>query len=625
MRSALLRFMLLFGVVLSLAQHPANTPVSNSPTPPPPKITQGVWQSIVGARNPDIIINVVGYPDLTPASSLPTKEAKTRFVYETLTRFADAAQAELRRDLALRHVPFVVLWVSNSIAVNAADQSLVAWLASRPDVSRIELDAKGPGIRASAITRSDPLTAPSASRAIKSPQTVEWGVAQVHAPQVWALGYTGQGIVLADLDTGVMWNHPALINKYRGWNGSTATHDYNWYDAVQQTTVPFDPYGHGTLTTGTLVGDDRLGNQVGVAPGARWIGCRNMDASGVGSVSRYIACFQFALAPTQTDGTGADPSKAADITSNSWTCATYTEQGCDVASALVTATQALRDAGVMVIAAAGNEGSSCDTVHEAPATLDQAFSVGATDNTNTAASFSSRGPSTFTGHIKPDIAAPGVGINSTATSGSYSIYQGTSAATPHVAGVAALLWSAAPWLRGNVSETEAILSQTAQPLTSAQTCGGVPGSSIPNNTYGYGLIDALSAVAEARAIVPVASALTAVPFSQPVTFTYYVTNTTSSVRTNIELTASLPVSSQVAFISPGGIQHSGVVSWSLATLGPGVGAVTTIVITPDQPGPMISSYGVVYDGLTMRRAVVGFSAQTLAYDRQYILPVVMRQ
>lgn len=617
--------MLLFGVVLSLAQHPANTPVSNSPTPPPPKITQGVWQSIVGARNPDIIINVVGYPDLTPASSLPTKEAKTRFVYETLTRFADAAQAELRRDLALRHVPFVVLWVSNSIAVNAADQSLVAWLASRPDVSRIELDAKGPGIRASAITRSDPLTAPSASRAIKSPQTVEWGVAQVHAPQVWALGYTGQGIVLADLDTGVMWNHPALINKYRGWNGSTATHDYNWYDAVQQTTVPFDPYGHGTLTTGTLVGDDRLGNQVGVAPGARWIGCRNMDASGVGSVSRYIACFQFALAPTQTDGTGADPSKAADITSNSWTCATYTEQGCDVASALVTATQALRDAGVMVIAAAGNEGSSCDTVHEAPATLDQAFSVGATDNTNTAASFSSRGPSTFTGHIKPDIAAPGVGINSTATSGSYSIYQGTSAATPHVAGVAALLWSAAPWLRGNVSETEAILSQTAQPLTSAQTCGGVPGSSIPNNTYGYGLIDALSAVAEARAIVPVASALTAVPFSQPVTFTYYVTNTTSSVRTNIELTASLPVSSQVAFISPGGIQHSGVVSWSLATLGPGVGAVTTIVITPDQPGPMISSYGVVYDGLTMRRAVVGFSAQTLAYDRQYILPVVMRQ
>ncbi len=630
MRSALLRFILLFSVALSVAQHPESAPVRASASqPPPPKITTGVWNSLIATQSSDIIINVAGYPDLTPALALPTKEAKTRYVYETLTRYAAAAQASLRRELLLRHVPYQVLWVTNSIAVSAADRTLVAYLAARPDVSHIELDAKVHGIRAS-VTDHSAVPAWSGT-APDAPQTIPWGVSAVHAPQVWALGYTGQGIVLADLDTGVMWNHPALINKYRGWDGSTATHDYNWYDAVQQTTAPFDPYGHGTHTTGTLVGDDGLGNQIGVAPGARWIACRNMDSAGVGSVSRYIACFQFALAPTRTDGSAPDPSKAADITSNSWTCGTppddTLEQGCDVASALITATQALRDAGIMVIAAAGNSGANgCGTVREAPAMLDQALAIGAVDSSYNIATFSSLGPSMFTGHIKPDIVAPGVNVTSSTIDGSYQSWQGTSVATPHVAGVAALLWSAAPGLRGHVIETEGILRRTARPLSAASACGGVPGSNVPNNTYGYGFIDAQAAVSEAlRGKLTVDPGLTMSPLSSLLTYTVVLTNYSALTRTNVVINLVIPPSTTLTgTISPPGVTAGGQITWTFPTVMPDSAISATFAVSPQVSGQItLSDYTASYmDGSAA--SLRGVPSTVFVYQSRYWLPFAMR-
>ncbi len=107
----------------------------------------------------------------------------------------------------------------------------------------------------------------------------------MHAPDLWALGYTGQNIVVGNADTGIRWTHNALKTHYRGWNGTSADHDYNWWDAIHSGggsctpnhVEPCDDNGHGTHTTGTAIGDDGAGNQIGVAPGARWIGCRNMD------------------------------------------------------------------------------------------------------------------------------------------------------------------------------------------------------------------------------------------------------------------------------------------------------------------------------------------------------------
>ncbi len=168
-------------------------------------------------------------------------------------------------------------------------------------------------------------------------------------------------------DTGYQWDHPALRQQYRGWDGSTANHDYHWHDAIHTTgsnclpdsKEPCDDDGHGTHTMGTIVGDDGGVNQIGVAPGARWIGCRNMN-KGVGTPATYIECFEFFLAPYPVGGNASQgqPSMAPHIINNSWSCPL--DEGCDETHiALLEQTVGSREAaGIMVVASAGNGGSS---------------------------------------------------------------------------------------------------------------------------------------------------------------------------------------------------------------------------------------------------------------------------
>ena len=333
---------------------------------------------------------------------------------------------------------------------------------------------------------------------------VEWNLSWINAPAVWALGDTGQNTVYANADTGVQWTHPALQPHYRGWNGATADHNYSWWDAIHadidgngnpcgfNLAAPCDDNGHGTHTTGTGVGDDGAGNQIGVAPGAKWIGCRNMDAN-VGRPSTYIECMQFFLAPTDLSGNNPDPSKRPDAVGNSYTCPT--SELC-TATSLQTAMDNLRAAGIFMAVSAGNSGSACSTIGDPPALYDSAISVGATGfQSNTIASYSSRGPVTAdgSGRAKPDLVAPGSSVRSSYPNNTYATLSGTSMASPHVAGAVALLWSAFPNLRGNVDHTEFILEQTALHLTTTQGCGGDTSSQVPNNVYGYGRIDVLAA------------------------------------------------------------------------------------------------------------------------------------
>lgn len=458
------------------------------------KVADSVWQVMQSNATADIIVNARGYPNLSPARMMHRKEDKTQFVYKALSSYANTVQANLRRELTQRGTPFTVLWISNSLAIKHADSATLSWLSARNDVASIALDQPMRAIESHAEDTP-------AADAIQN--GIEWNINMINAPQVWAQGYRGQGVVIADLDTGVHWQHSMLKNQYRGWNGEAVDHNYNWFDPIGETiNEATDDDGHGTHTIGTVVGDDGM-HQIGVAPDAQWIACRNMD-HGYGSVARYAACFQFALAPTDVNGNTPDPSRAADITTNSWGCeprAPYLEPGCDDPAALVAATQALRDAGIMVVAAAGNDGTlGCSSVINAPGTLDQALSVGAIDATGRLAAFSSRGPSTFTGKTKPDVVAPGVSVYSADWQNSLglSAKSGTSMATPHVAGVVALMWSAAPWLRGNIDDTERILRESATPMTSTQlACGNVPNSTVPNNLFGYGLVNAAAAVGRA--------------------------------------------------------------------------------------------------------------------------------
>jgi subtilisin family serine protease len=335
---------------------------------------------------------------------------------------------------------------------------------------------------------------------------IEWNVRKVGADRVWDLGYTGQGVIVGDADTGVAWDHPALREAYLGWGDGGLDHNYHWYDAWDGRLEPWDDNGHGTHTTGTVVGRDGQ-NEIGLAPGARWIACRNMR-HGIGNPGSYLSCMEFLLSPFPLDGDpfhDGHPAQGAHVVNNSWGCPR--REGC-LADTLRVAVENLRAAGQMMVVSAGNEGPACSTVQDPPAPYDAVFSVGAIDWTDQAANFSSRGPVTATGSqlLKPDIVAPGVDIRSSVPGG-YASLPGTSMAGPHVAGVVALLWSADPALIGDVDRTEALLAETAQALTvdavcpdggaesaTVCACGGDLPESVPNQVYGWGQVDAWAAV-----------------------------------------------------------------------------------------------------------------------------------
>jgi len=448
--------------------------------------------------------------DLDGAAAISGRTERLSYVYHDLVETAERTQGPLRAELDALGVPYRPYYLVNAIRVDG-HRWLMGRFAGRPDVDQVLLN---PNVRLYPIRQS--LTDLLLAEENAPPAGVQKNLQAIHVPAVWDLGVTGAGIVVADQDTGFDWTHPAIQAQYRGWDGQMASHDYNWHDAWDDKAVPWDDDMHGTHTMGTILGDDGAGNRIGVAPGARWIGCRNMRR-GFGNPGAYLECMEFLLAPYPH---GGDPFRDGDVTqaphvvNNSWGCPSW--EGC-APDTLARASQTLRVAGVMMVVSVGNEGPACETVLHPPANYDDVFSVGATDlSGQTIAFFSSRGPAED--GVKPDISAPGQAIRSSVPGGGYMRADGTSMAGPHVVGVVALIWSAAPELLGQIDATEALLCQTARPVpverlcTPADAvadaslaslyanpvcaCGDTVG--VPNNVYGCGVIDAAAAVQAAR-------------------------------------------------------------------------------------------------------------------------------
>jgi subtilisin family serine protease len=402
-----------------------------------------------------------------------------RAVVDALRTRARIDQHRVRELLDAAGVSYRPLWIVNAISLDV-DRDLLERLRLTPGVTRIVGD---PTVYGLAITRED------------TPGTdgTEWGIRAINADQVWSTdGNRGEGIVVASADTGVEWTHPAIRDQYRGWDGVSASHDYNWYDPIEGLAVPLDDHDHGTHTTGTMVGDDGTGNQVGVAPGASWVGCRNMD-HGNGSPTTYLACMEFFIAPFPHGGDPAvdgDPSMAPHVINNSWGCPA--SEGCDV-DTLADGVAAVTAAGILFVGSAGNSGPFCSSVNTPPAIYDDTFSVGSTDSNGGLSIFSSKGPVTVdgSGRIKPDVAAPGGSVRSSVRGGGYASFSGTSMAGPHVAGALALLWSAKPGLVQNHELSRCVMSRAGTPVSVPflGNCGGLTQNDRPNNLFGYGQID----------------------------------------------------------------------------------------------------------------------------------------
>jgi serine protease AprX len=465
------------------------------------KIAPWVMEHTANGQQAEFFVVLADQADVSGAASLPTKAEKGRYVYQTLMDKAHSTQEPILQWLRDRNIEHRSFYIVNAILVKGTREIANA-LTARPEVARIE----GNPLIHNDLPQPGPVEqSPLQPRGPGAPATIEPGIVYTHAPDVWTLGFKGETIVVASADTGVRWTHNALKPHYRGWDGTNANHNFNWHDSIHDSVgnpcgndsqQPCDDFFHGSHTTGTAIGDDGGTNQIGMAPGARWIACRNMD-EGDGTPARYIECMEFFLAPYPLDCTPneGDPTKAPDITINSWGCPT--SEGCTTGDELRVAVEAQEAAGIQMVVAAGNSGPSCSTVSDPPSFYDASYTVGALNTgTDTIASFSSLGPVTRDGsnRTKPDITAPGTNTRSASNTGdnAYTFASGTSMATPHIAGAMALLWSAIPSLQHQIEASRDALDNSAVEIDSAACPPGGP--TPPNNVYGWGRIDIAAAV-----------------------------------------------------------------------------------------------------------------------------------
>ena len=314
---------------------------------------------------------------------------------------------------------------------------------------------------------------------LDSPDAIELGVSTVHAPQVWALGYRGQGITVGSIDTGVQYDHPALVRQYRGnLGGGNFDHNYNWWDTAQThaRTSPMTTSGHGTHTMGTVLGEDASADQPDRrgARRAKWIAAKVFPDGGSSGNEEITPAEDFMLAPWDLNHQNRDPTMRPRIVTNSW----GDDECPNTDSWLII--KAWIDAGMIPVFANGNAGPGAGTVGS-PGGYPFSVGVGAINAANfTIAGFSSRGPSCYGGILKPDVVAPGVNVRSSVPTNAYGSISAPRWRRPHTSGVVALLLSVRPTL--TYTEVFGILTRTAY----FSPTWGIR----PNNNYGWGLVQA---------------------------------------------------------------------------------------------------------------------------------------
>ncbi|MEU0267623.1 S8 family serine peptidase [Nocardioides sp. NPDC006303] len=435
------------------------------------KVDSALQKAVSDGGEATFFVVLKDQASLAQARSMKGKNAKVKATYGELRSAANRTQKSLTAYLDAKKVGHEDFWITNSVLVTG-DEALVDELALRNDVAELVQEKRY------ALDVPESESAPEAA----TTATPEWGITEVKADQVWAkYADRGEGVVIANIDSGVQFDHPALVDSYRGNDGSgTFTHDYNFFDPTGTCTdgAPCDNNGHGTHTMGTMVGADGIG----VAPGATWMAAKGCEARSC-SDSSLLKAGQWVLAPTDHNGENPRPELAPDVVNNSW--------GGGHTTFYQDTVEAWNAAGIYHTFSAGNSGNgvTCSTA-EAPGSQAPTYAVGAYDVNGNISDFSGFGPSRVDGSMVPDIAAPGVDVRSTWPGSSYNTISGTSMAAPHVAGAAALVMAAAPSLIGDIQGVQALLNDGAIDVDDTH-CGGTADA---NNVWGEGKLNVLAAV-----------------------------------------------------------------------------------------------------------------------------------
>jgi bacillopeptidase F len=402
-----------------------------------------------------VILTLAGKPDLKRVQEMD-RRSKRAHIIRSLRDAATPHHAAVEPWLERRGAGKIrKLWLVNGISFRA-NPGLIRELALDPRVERIVQDLEIPA----------PAVLPGVLAA------PEWNLSAIQVPYLWGLGFTGTGITVANMDTGVDPSHPDIGPRWRGGSNS-------WYDPNGEHPSPFDGDGHGTGTMGIMVGGSAGGTDIGVTPGAQWIAVKVFNDAGVAQVSAILSGFQWLLDP---DG-NLNTDDAPDVVNNSWG---FEAPGICLSgppyNLIREAILNLRTAGIAVVFSAGNSGP-LEPSDLSPANYPESYGVGAVDQSLNITGTSSRGPSACDGSIFPKVSAPGVNVRTADLTfgglfpNSYRSVSGTSFAAPHVAGAMGLLMQAFPGV--SISLLELALNQSAQDR----------GSSGPDNAYGSGIID----------------------------------------------------------------------------------------------------------------------------------------
>ena len=405
-----------------------------------------------GAHEEHVFVVMRTQAQLPTGSGLTVRERRLAVV--RALKSAVSGQRDLLALLAVRKRQGLVssyrsFWVTNAVEVVAA-AGVVDEIAARADVAAVRPDT---------IVAAPP--APTGAGATADGMSVEPNIELTNAPQLWTRGVTGQGIVVASLDTGVDKTHADLASRWRGGSNS-------WYDPNgEHPTTPTDVSGHGTWVTGVMVGGDAGGSAIGMAPGAQWIAAKIFNDRGTTTTTKIHAAFQWLLDPDHNAATDDAP----DVVNSSWTMS----GSCNLE--FEPDIQSVRAAAILPVFAAGNAGPMSGSA-SSPADNPGALSVGDVDNTSLIDDGSSRGPSACSPAPFPDVVAPGVGIRTSDLYGLYTAQTGTSLAAPHVSGALALMLSGTPGAAA--ANADAAVEATAADL----------GDTGPDDVYGFGRIDA---------------------------------------------------------------------------------------------------------------------------------------